>query len=268
MPEVLRGTNLNYNAGVRHRYEAKLLALVNQMTAQTNRKLRAFYKQEHDFAYFAADADMSSQARILMNEIYRRFQQLFNAKSKGLAEGMMKDSNKASAAAMKGSLKKLSAGLTIKTDVISGTMKTIMKAQIAENVALIRSIPSQYFTQVQGSVMRSITTGNGLADLLPALQKYDGITQRRAKLIATDQTRKAFSNLNHERMVNSGIKKFEWVHSGGGMEPRRLHLELNGKIFSLDDLPVIDEDTGERGIPGQLINCRCVSRPIVDFGGE
>jgi uncharacterized protein with gpF-like domain len=33
-------------------------------------------------------------------------------------------------------------------------------------------------------------------------------------------------------------------------------------------LPVIDPRTGERGIPGQAINCRCVMRPLVEFKGE
>ena len=40
---------------------------------------------------------------------------------------------------------------------------------------------------------------------------------------------------------------------------------LNGGIFDFDNLPVIDEKTGERGIPGQAINCKCRMRPIVEF---
>ena len=65
---------------------------------------------------------------------------------------------------------------------------------------LIKSIPEQYFKDVTGSVMRSITTGNGLADLVPEIKKYDGQTERRAKLLALDQTRKAYNSINKQRM--------------------------------------------------------------------
>lgn len=273
-PAAIYGGRLNYNAAVAARYSARIDTLVSQMVSQTRRELMKLFKgnpaksaigQSYGQPGITTDADISSQARIVTNDLKNRFQQLFNRKSKGLAEQMIGQANKASANATQTSLKEMSAGLTINKTAIDKSMKTIIKASVAENVQLIRSIPEQYFTRVQGAVMRSITTGNGLQDLVPAVQKYDGITHRRAKLIAEDQTRKVYSNLNFERMAKVGVKKFEWVHSGGGAEPRPLHLELNGQVFSMDDLPVIDEKTGERGIPGQLINCKCVAKPVITF---
>ena len=63
-----------------------------------------------------------------------------------------------------------------------------------------------------------------------------------------------------------GLNKYEWIHSGAGQQPREFHRDvLNGQIFDLDDPPIIDEDTGERGIPSQLINCRCTMRPVLEF---
>jgi uncharacterized protein with gpF-like domain len=67
-------------------------------------------------------------------------------------------------------------------------------------------------------------------------------------------------------MQKIGIKKFKWRHSGGGAHPRPLHRNvLNGNIYSFDDPPVIDEKTGQRGFPGQLINCRCVMISVIEF---
>jgi uncharacterized protein with gpF-like domain len=43
---------------------------------------------------------------------------------------------------------------------------------------------------------------------------------------------------------------------------------MDGKIFSFDDLPIIDRKTGERGIPGQAINCRCTMTPVYEFDSE
>jgi len=88
---------------------------------------------------------------------------------------------------------------------------------------------------------------------------------RRARMIAHDQTRKAYNNLNRGRMEKLGLKKFKWLHTGGSAHPRKLHQMLNGLVFSFDDPPIIDEKTGERGIPGQAINCRCRMQVVLDL---
>lgn len=278
-PDALRGSPVHMNYAVTARYEAKLNALVQQMASQTRRELERLFKGDPARAEYGqqktigsatiptADADVSSQARIKVNQLKQNFQQLFNRKARGLAEQMLNDCDKASASAVHQSLKELSGGLSLKTKFVTQPMQTVLKAHLAENVSLIKSIPQKYFLQIEGSVMRSITTGNGLQDLVPAIKKYNGMTLNRARLIAQDQTRKIYSNLNFERYDKIGIKEFEWVHSAGSNEPRPLHVDLDGQIFSLDNLPVIDDD-GTRGIPGQLINCKCISKPVVRFKGE
>lgn len=280
-PGVIRGGALNYNAAVMARYEARLGALVKQMTSQTRRELEKLFKGDPARAEFGSQypvgsgsvptqdsGNTSSQSRIVVNQLKKKFQQLFNRKAKGLAEQMIRENDRASASAVHASLKQLSGGLSLKTKFITQPMETVMKAHVAENVSLIKSIPQQYFVQIEGSVMRSITTGNGLEELIPNIMKYYGMTKRRARLIATDQTRKVYSNLNFERMDKIGVQKFEWMHSGGGKEPRPLHEDMSGNIYSMNNLPVIDDKTGERGIPGQLINCRCVALPVIEFAGE
>ena len=196
--------------------------LILKMTAITEKEIKTFFKSDHAQAYFAADISIASQARILMNALSDKFDQIFNLGAKPLADDMVDDVDGSSATALRLSLKQLSGGLTIKTDQLTGELSEIFKATVAENVGLIKSIASQYLDGVQGAVMRSITTGNGLQDLVPFLQKHEGITLRRARNIARDQTKKAFSNLNRVRMVNAGVKKFEWLHSSGGQTPRQL----------------------------------------------
>lgn len=108
-----------------------------------------------------------------------------------------------------------------------------------------------------------------MADLQPAIEKLGGISKKRAALIARDQTSKATTAINKTRMAGLGVKKFKWLHSYGGKEPRPLHKDvLNGNIYSMEDPPVIDERTGERGLPGQLINCRCRMVPVIEFKAE
>lgn len=262
---AVRGNTLAYNAAVQDRYVQALNRLVVQMTRQTNRELKRFFEAPDQRAFFGQDASTASQARILTNAIQKKFEQLFNKKAKGLAESMVGQADKASSASLYSSLKEMSGGLSMKTTILTGPLLDVTTAAIAENVALIRSIPAQYMTQVQGSVMRSITTGNGMQDLVPALAKHEGVTVRRARNIAIDQTRKAYNTINKGRMEKLGVNQFEWIHSGGGQKPRQHHIDLSGQIYSFDDLPVIDENTGERGIPGQLINCGCTMRPVIKF---
>lgn len=265
---TFKGSALQYPAAPMERYRRELQKMVAEMTKAYRRELESVFKQ-YGPADTAMDASLPAQARIILAALQRRFAKLFRDRAPVIADNILNQVDKASATSLHQSLKELSGGLSLKTKTMPPSLAEAMKAAVYENVSLIKSIPQQYHTQIEGDVMRSMQPGaNGLQDVYESLRKYEGVTDRRAKTIAYDQVRKATAALNSERAKAAGIKKFEWVHSGGGAEPRKLHLELSGQIFSYDKLPVIDERTGERGLPGQLINCRCVARPIVDFGEE
>ena len=268
-PKIITGGVLAPNMAVSARYEARLYKLINRMISETEREVHKLFTSPHAEEYFAMDDTISPQARILMNGLIAKFDKIFSFNSKPIAEAFMDESDDAAAASLRLSLKQLSGGLELNTDILTGELKDVIAASIAENVGLIKSIPEQYLGGVQGAVYRSITTGNGLADLVPFLQKHKNITLKRARLISNDQTRKVYSNINRVRMEKLGIKKFKWRHSGGGAHPRPLHKNvLDGNIYSFDDPPVIDEKTGQKGFPGQLINCRCQMISIMDFSQE
>lgn len=265
-PNILRGDGLKPNIAASARFEKKLNILIKGMAEQVQKKVTKLFESNVGEQYFAEDASISSQSRILLATLQDKFDSIFASFAKPFAESIADEANRGSVAALNSSLKDIAGDFTIKASSIPDNVKEILNATISENVQLIKSIPQQYLTQVQGAVMRSITTGNGLQDLVPELERQYDITKRRARLIAHDQTRKAFANLSRVRMTNAGLKKFEWRHTSGSKEPRPLHIEYNGRIFDFDNLPVIDKKTGERGIPGQLINCRCFMMPVIDFG--
>lgn len=283
---AMRGSPLNYPAGVQIKYTKQLDALVKRMTTETRKELVRFFKGEtaREFigsaqdaypgerrakkragARAAQDATISSQARILTNNLTKKFDQLFALNAKPMAEKMASGAAQSSKSQLHASLSELSGGLSLKTDILTGELDEVVNATVVENVALIRSISAQYLAGVQGAVMRSITTGQGLATLVPYLAEQEGVTLRRARNIAIDQTRKAYNNINRQRMQKVGVKQFEWLHTGGSQKPRKLHQQMSGNIYRFDDLPIIDEKTGERGIPGQLINCGCRMVPVISF---
>lgn len=285
-PKVLRGTPIKTNAGVSAWYAEQLVKLADEMHRETLAGISRLFKAEgqtHGYSQdatasraaergrvplpkgFSEDASLASQARILLNRLKREIGSLFEKKALDLAWGMLNRSNKANAASVHQSLKELSGGLSIKTNFISGKLKESLKASVAENVSYISSIRSEYHTKIEGAVMRSITSGNGLADLVPELEKIGGVSRTRAHFIALDQTRKANKTLTRQRLLDAGVTHFRWIHTGRSKVPRPLHRDvLNGRIYPFDKPPVIDAG-GQRGFPGDLPNCTCDMEPVVLF---
>lgn len=264
-PDVIRGLPLNPNAAVEDRYYARLIRLINEMTADVERQLKKLFNSETGNQYFAQDKSIAAQAKILTNALTEKYNDLFATNSKPIAETVANQVDASSSTSLHMSIQQLSGGLSLSTSALNGKLTEILEASVTSNVALIKSISQKYLAGVQDAVMRSITTGNGLQDLIPYLANQKGITLRRARMISMDQTRKAYSGLNKGRMQSLGIEKYEWLHSGGSNHPRKLHQQMSGNIYSFDDPPIIDEKTQERGIPGQLPNCRCRMQPIIEF---
>lgn len=264
--KVLEGPPLETNAGVAEWYAKKLEGLVREMHEQTSKELEHLFTHGPEDRPYSQDASNASQARILLNRLKRVFQRKFARKAEDLAEGMIACSTRAGSASAHMSLKELSGGLSLKTSPVSGALKEKLKASVHDNVSLIRGLQQDYYVKVEGTVMRSITTGNGLMDLVPQLEKMGGMSRQRAHFIALDQTRKANAVISRQKLTEAGVEYFRWVHSSRSKKPRSHHRDvLNGQLFRFDDPPVIDPDTGETGFPGQLINCRCRMKPVIKF---
>ena len=264
-PTMIKGSPLAIPTRVADKYAKSLQKITKEMTAYTIKEIRKLYATPHAQKHFGMDASIASQSRMLVNALNKKFDDMFGAIAKPLATQMVDGVNQASKSSLAQSTKVLSGGMSIKTNIMGEDLHQTVKASVAQNAMLIKSIPQQYLDKVGGAVMRSITTGQGLEELLPIIEKFSGETERRAENIALDQTRKAYNTINRDRMKKVGIEKFIWRHSAGGKNPREDHLELDGQVFSFDDLPVIDSSTGERGIPGQAINCKCFMEPVIVF---
>lgn len=269
---TLKGKPLRYNIASQDRYVGRLQRLTQAMTKEVEREVRKLFRKTEAKVFFAQDASISSMARVLMNKLTVKYAKAFIKASTPYAESMVEEQSNQSKSSLGASLKKLSGGLTIKTDIMTGELSDILKASVAENVDLIKSIPQDYMKNVQGAVMRSITqpSGGGLKELTESIDSMLDTRNKqvlnKAKNVALDQTRKVYNNINAGRMKAVGVEKFIWRHSGGGQRPRPLHKDkLDGNTYSMDDLPIIDERTGERGIPGQAINCRCFMEPVIEF---
>lgn len=262
------GKALSPNAGISADFAKPITKLIGLMYRDTLRELKAVFEETNFVS--AMDASTSSQARIAMNRLMNKWSDRFDDIAKGIVDRMIARTLKNSSVTLALSLKEVSANFEIDTTLINERLTEVIKASTQEAVMLIKRIPERFLGDVQGQVMRSITTGKGMQDLIPYLtKKYNGDV-RHARLTAADQTRKAYQSINTSRLKTLGIKKFIWIHSGGGKAPRLDHIKMSGNEYSFDDPPVIGKMYGNevRGLPGDLPNCRCIYKPIINFDLE
>lgn len=261
----LVGGSLRPSAGQIDRYRAEITKLLRVMYREYRRELVATFDETPPIAM---DASIANKASVALNALKRKFAKLFRDRAPVIVENMLKGVDKASTDNLNMSLRELSGGITLKTDKMPAALKQVVQSAIKENVALIKSIGEKYHTQIEGAVMRSLQPGGrGLADVREFLDKYEGITDRRRDLIAMNQVRRVTTAMQVERAKSAGVNEFIWRHSKGGAHPREIHERLDGHVFTMENLPVIDKD-GTRGLPGQLPNCRCFMVPQLSWGDE
>jgi SPP1 gp7 family putative phage head morphogenesis protein len=271
-PDVLEGGVVRLPAAIGQQFAARVTRLLAIMMADTRRQLVRLYT-DPNYALDAAisiglseGGNLASRARIVINALLTQYRPVFAREGKRAAERMVERTLKHSTTALGLSLREIGEGLSIDTSVMNDRVKLIVAASTNEAAMLIRVLPQTVLGEVQGAVMRSITTGRGLADLVPFMTQQYGEAKRHARNVALDQTRKSFNSITAAKMDALGVQEFRWIHSGGGQHPRKQHQQWHGQVFRLDDLPV-DERFGPV-IPGQSVNCRCTLQPLVTFGAK
>lgn len=292
MKNQITSPRLNPNAGIMSWYVKELKKLVKTMTSECLKEIKGIYEDLGYQTEFTQDDSISSQIRMALSRLYDKYSNKFSEKAKRLIKKLLKDTNRYSVnqinAALKGMIGDKAKDFILKGSAITPEKSEIFKALTFENVSLIKSIPNEYFKQITGAVARSIEGGlsqKGLRDtLVPMLKEYGDKAERRADLIAQDQTRKAYTSINLRNFQENGIRKAKWMHSGGSRDPREYHRRkwdgssgihnghpngLDGFIFNIDNPPVIQEAQGKqeeiRGFPGQLPYCRCIMQAVLDF---
>jgi SPP1 gp7 family putative phage head morphogenesis protein len=147
------------------------------------------------------------------------------------------------------------------------TISTYLSASITENVALIKSIPEQHLSRVESIVLSNMRAGLRPSSIEDEIQHQFGVTKRRARTIARDQTSKVVNGVSQRRMKAAGVAYFKWHHVDDNRVRSRHRAIANkvtkyGKgIYSFSDLPIGDD--GVPIAPGDAINCRCVAIPVL-----
>lgn len=245
------------NVVIETAFRRRLVKLIDEMHKAVRYWVEHTWKS--NVPELAQDATPARELSNALARLSRQWVHQFDAAADELAEYFATDVAQRSDAVLRNILRR--AGISVHF-VMTPAMQDVLEATIRENVNLIKSIPRQYLTDVEGMVMRSVQTGRDLHQLSSDLQHAYGVTKRRAALISRDQNNKATASLNRVRQLELGIRQAIWMHSHAGKKPRPTHVRMDGKMFDVDK-GMYDSNEGRNVMPGELINCRCTSRPVI-----
>ncbi len=132
-----------------------------------------------------------------------------------------------------------------------------------ENIRLISGMGADMVEDLNATLGESLRAGRRHEEIAKDLQDRIGVGESRAKLIARDQTLKYNAAIHQAQAEAAGITDFTWSTSHDGAV-RPMHRALDGKRFRYDDPPVTNED-GDRNLPGEDYQCRCVAIPVIEL---
>lgn len=128
------------------------------------------------------------------------------------------------------------------------------------NVDLITTIGETYLEDIANTLEDPAIANMHVSGIRDALEERFEVSQSRAEFWAVDQTLKINSQVTQTRYRAAGIDRYVWTTSQDE-RVRESHAELDGKVFTLDNPPIVE---GEAASPGTQYRCRCTAYPIFD----
>jgi hypothetical protein len=245
------------NRGVAIRYRKAIDREIQAMLDSLEYWLQAAYRKAPPL--IAQDASPVQIVKKIFARLAKYWLDRFNTKADEIANYHVGRMFQTSDKSLQQSLKDAGWAVDFK---MTKEMKDALNASMAENVGLIKSIPAQLLPQVEGIVMRSYSSGRDLSTMVDDIRALHPVSQRRAALIARDQSNKANAVVNRTRCLELGITEAKWMHSSAGKKPRASHVKAHGTVFDIARGCKIDGDYIQ---PGELINCLPDYSPIEFF---
>lgn len=159
--------------------------------------------------------------------------------------------------------------------VLSDAAKNKIAEEWQNNMKLwIKDFTEKEITELRVKVRAAAETGDRRESLLKVIQDSYGVSARKAKFLARQETSLLMTKFKETRYLEAGVKEYRWgCVAGSKLHPvRPAHRALGdasikGAIFRWDDPPITSEpgEPVRRNNPGQDYNCRCFAIPVVRF---
>lgn len=171
---------------------------------------------------------------------------------------------------------------TLKGITVAPELTDDQRAKIAgewqNNMNLwIKDFTEKEIVDLRTKIQDSILSGNRYESLVQTIKSSYGVTSRKAKFLARQETNLLLAKFKESRYTDAGVNEYIWgcVHMPKDKSPsqhtpgnvRYSHGVLEGKIFRWNNPPVTTApgEPERRNNPGQDYNCRCFARPVVRF---
>jgi SPP1 gp7 family putative phage head morphogenesis protein len=135
-------------------------------------------------------------------------------------------------------------------------VSNMMQLIRSEGTSLVPSIPAEHFARLQRITQRAVHSGLRVEELRAQLEQLDGVSKRRAEVIARDQIGKYNGNMTRIRQEEVGSKSYIW-RTSKDERVREEHQAREGKKYYYSRPP-------SDGNPGQPVQCRCWAEPDFD----
>lgn len=160
---------------------------------------------------------------------------------------------------------------SLKGIVVTPELTDYQRNKIAKDYTENLNLYIQDFTKKETDELRQrmqerALKGYRYEGVIKEIQKSYGVSKRKAKFLARQETSLMMTSFKEARYTGAGVMDYKWrCVVGSSKHPvRPMHKIHDGKIYRFDRPPIVDSK-GSRKNPGQDYNCRCVAIPLVKF---
>jgi SPP1 gp7 family putative phage head morphogenesis protein len=149
---------------------------------------------------------------------------------------------------------KSATGTDVAPFISLGDVRETLENSIRQNVSLISVVNADTKNRVEQIIFDGFARRMTKKEITRELAKALGITQRRARIISSDQTHKLNIALTKYRNLQLGISSYIW-RTRRDDRVRPAHRAREGKMFRWD--------AKEPPLPGYEVGCRCVGQSVI-----
>lgn len=149
-------------------------------------------------------------------------------------------------------------GISVAPELSVPQMEFITK-EYSENLErYIKDFCKKDIQNLRERIKQNVIDGNRYETLIEEVRTTYGVSERKAKFLARQETKLMVTAFKVSRYKDSGSLGYIWKNViGSPSHPvRDSHKILNNQFFTWDNPPVTN-DKGQRNHPGQDFNCRC-----------
>lgn len=148
-------------------------------------------------------------------------------------------------------------------------VRNAIKSNIEINYNLIKTIPQEILERYQSVILNNVNNLDRQM-IMQNIKTIEGISFRRARTIARDQTHKALQNIAQAQAQSAGFEFYIWETSRDERVSKGYggHRQLQGRIYKYSEASAVINSYGDKGHPSTRPNCRCVMLPYVPEAGE